>query len=104
MMYHDTYPTASALIDRNTYMDDFAASASHDDDDVITIFLEVTSLMNTIHLPMYKWATNSTHLQEIWRTQGLPLQTKTQVLGVDWDTQSDTLHIDHTDITRALSE
>jgi hypothetical protein len=32
------------------------------------------------------------------------LQTETQVLGVDWDTQSDTLHIDHTDITLALSE
>jgi len=40
-MYHDTYPTASALIDRNTYMDDFAASASHGDE-VITIFREVS--------------------------------------------------------------
>ena len=72
---YDGYPTASALTDRNTYVDDFAASASHDD--VITIFLEITSLMNTIHPLMYKWATNSTHLQEIWRTQGLPLQTET---------------------------
>ena len=79
-MYQDTYPTASALVDRSTYMDDFAASASCDDD-IVTIFSEVTSLMNTIHLPMYKWATNSTHLQDIWRTQGLPLQTETQVLG-----------------------
>jgi hypothetical protein len=101
-MYHDTYLTASALMDRSTYMDDFAASASHDE--VITIFFEVTSLMNTIHLPMYKWATNSTHLNYICRTQGLLLQTETQVLGMDWDTQSDTLHIDHTDITRALPE
>jgi hypothetical protein len=49
-MYHATYPTASAL-DRNTYMDDIAASASHDD--VITICREVTSLMNTINLAMY---------------------------------------------------
>ena len=73
-MYHDTYPTASALMDRSTYMHDFAASASCD---IITIFSEITSLMNTIHLPMYKWATNSTHLQDIWRTKGLPLQTET---------------------------
>jgi hypothetical protein len=29
---------------------------------------------------------------------------ETQVLGMDWDTQSDTLHTDHTDIIRALSE
>jgi hypothetical protein len=55
--------------------------------------------MNTIHLPMYKWVTNSTHLHDIWHTQGLPLQTETQVLGMDWDTQPDTIHIDHTDIT-----
>jgi hypothetical protein len=53
---------------------------------------------------MYKWATNSTHLQDTWRTQGLPLQTATQVLGMGWDTQSDTLHVDHIDITRALPE
>jgi hypothetical protein len=38
-IYHDTYPTASDLMERSTYMDDFAASASHDDE-VITIFLE----------------------------------------------------------------
>jgi hypothetical protein len=63
-------------------MDDFAASATHDND-IITIFFEVTSLINSVHLPMYKWATNSTHLQDISRTQGLPLQTETQVLGMD---------------------
>jgi len=81
-------------MDRSTYMDDFATSASHDDD-ITTIFFEVTSLLNTIHLPMYKWATNCIHLQDTWRTQGLPLQTVTQVLGMGWDTQSDTLHVDH---------
>jgi len=84
-------------------MDDFEASATHDND-VITIFFEVTSLMNTVHLPMYKWSTNSTHLQDIWRSECLQLQTETQVLGMDWETQSDTIHIDHTDITRALPE
>jgi len=46
-MYHDTYPTAYALVDRSTYVDDFAASAIHD---IITIFFKVTSLMNTINL------------------------------------------------------
>jgi len=97
-MYHDTYPGACALVDRSNYMDGFAASASHDND---IIFFEVTSLMNTIHLPMYKWATNSTHLHDIWRTQSLPLQTERQVLGMDWDTQPDTIHIDHTDIAGA---
>jgi hypothetical protein len=63
-MYYDRYPTACALVDRNAYTDDFAASATHDND-IITIFVELTSLKNTIHLPMYKWATNSTHLQDI---------------------------------------
>jgi len=75
----------------------FRASATHD---IITNFLEVTSLLNNIRLPMYKWATNSTHFQDTWRMQGLPEQTETQVLGMDWETQSDTIHIEHTDITR----
>jgi hypothetical protein len=90
-------------MDKSTYMDDYAASVTYDND-IVTIFFEVTSLMNTIHLPMCKWATNSTHSQDIWRRQGSPLQTETQVFGIDWDTQSDTIHIDHTDITRALPE
>ena len=83
-------------------MDDFAASATHDND--IIIVFEVTSLMNTVHLLIYTGATNSTHLQDICWTQDLPLQTKTQILGTDRETQSDTIHIDHTDITRALPE
>jgi len=90
-------------MDKSTYMDDFAASVTHDND-IVTIFFEDTSLVDTIHPPMCKWATNSTHLQDIWRTQSLPLQTETHFLGIDWDTQSDTIHIDHTDITRALPE
>jgi hypothetical protein len=88
---------------RAPYMNDFAAPATHDND-IIIIFFEVTSLMNTVHLPMCRWATNSTHLQDIWWTQGLSLQTETQVLGMDWEAQSDTIHIDHTDITRTLPE
>ena len=62
------------------------------------------SLMNSIHLLMYKWSTNSTHLKDIWWIQSLSLQTETHVLGMDWDTQCDTIHIDHTDITRAITE
>jgi len=84
-------------------MDDIAASATHGND-IITIFFEVMSFMNSVHLPMYTWATNSIHLQDIWRTQGLPIQTEMQVVGLDWETHSDTIHIDHTDITWSLPE
>jgi hypothetical protein len=45
-IHHDTYHTACAFMDRSTYMDYFAVSATHDND-IITIFFEVTSLMNT---------------------------------------------------------
>jgi len=55
-VHHEMYPTASALMGRITYIDDLETSATHDKD-IVTIFFEVTSLMNTIHLPMYKWAT-----------------------------------------------
>jgi len=77
----------------------FASSATHDG--IIIIFFGITSFLNTINLPMYLV---STRLQEIWRKQGLPAQTETQVLGMDWDTQSDEIHIEHPGITRALPE
>jgi len=88
-------------MDRNTYIDDFATSATHDD--IITIFFDVTSLMNTVHLPMYQWATYyllARHLAD----------TRFTVTDGDvsprngLETQSHTTHIDHTDITRALPE
>jgi hypothetical protein len=57
-------------------MDDFATSATNDND-TITTFFEDTSLLNTIHLSMSKWATISIHLEDTLKTQGLSLESAT---------------------------
>ena len=56
-MHNDSFPTAAALVDRCTFMD-FAAGAE-DSDGVITIYYQLTALMQKISLPMGKWASNS---------------------------------------------
>jgi len=72
-------------------MDDFAASEN--EEKLTTIYGQLTAMMNTIHLPMSKWATNSTTLQIEWQAEGLSTQTETQVLGVDWYSESDTFSL-----------
>jgi len=46
-------------------------------------------MMNTIHVPMTKWATKSTALQLKRQAEGLSTQTETQIHCVDWNTESD---------------
>jgi len=78
-------------------MDDFVAGAENDDC-VTNLYYELVHLMNQIRLPMAKWATNSKHLNEFWRTDGVDFKEVTQTLGIDWDTELDTFSIDHRDV------
>jgi hypothetical protein len=102
-MYKDSFPTAAALVDGSTYMDDFAAGAE-DSNGVITIFYQLTELMRKISLPMGKWASNSEPLKNTWRVSGVDIKYTTQVLGVCWDTVRDTLFTDHRDVTDKTHE
>jgi hypothetical protein len=79
------------------FMVDFVAGAE-DGNGVISIYYELTALTKTIKLPMAKWATNCEKLKEIWKTDDQEIQRTTQALGVDWNTESDTLLIDSRDI------
>jgi hypothetical protein len=97
-MYKAEFPTAAALVDNSTFMDDFSAGAENDDC-VINLYYELLYLMNQIRLPMAKWATNSKHLKEVWRTEGVDFKEVTQALGIDWDTESDTFSVDPRDVT-----
>jgi len=92
--YEKEFPLASALVDRNTFMDDFAAGAD-EDNEVISIYYQLTALMRQFSFPMGKWASNSEVLRDIWKSSGTETKEVTQVLGVNWDTRSDTLFIDH---------
>jgi len=96
-MYKAEFPTDATLVDKSTFMDDFAAGAENDDR-VISLYYELVNLMNQIRLPMAKWATNSEHLKEVWRTEGVEFKEITQTLGIDWDTKSDTFLMDPRDV------
>jgi len=96
-MYKAEFPTAAALVDSSTFMDDFAAGAENDNC-VTNLYYERIYLMNQIRLPMAKWATNSKHLKEVWRTEGVNFKEETQPLGIDWDTKSDTFSMEPRDV------
>ena len=77
----------------NPYIDDFADGAE-DDNDAITIYYELTALMKLINFPLAKWASNSHQLKAIWRAEGRDIETQTQFLGINWDTETDCFFVD----------
>ena len=97
-MHKDSFPTAAALVDSCTFMDDFEAGAD-DSNGVITIYYQLTALLRQISLPMGKWASTSEPLRNIWRVGGLGNKSTTQVLEVSWNTVRDTIFADHRDVT-----
>jgi hypothetical protein len=102
VLYRAQYPTAAARLDESTFMDDFAASAE-DDNHVITLYYELTELLKRMKLPLSKWVTNSLPLKDIRRAEGVDIKSETRVLGVDWNTESDSLFTDPRDITDNLA-
>ncbi|KAJ4430640.1 hypothetical protein ANN_19230, partial [Periplaneta americana] len=104
-LHKSTFPSAASLIDNSTstFMDDFVASRENDNQ-VISLYYELTQLMNIFSLPMVKWATNSEQLRCFWEAEDRKIETDTQVLGGMWDTSSDTFYIDHRDITETFLE
>jgi len=79
------------------FMDDFVAR-TEDENGEISLYYELTALMKTIQLPMVKWATNSEKLNAIWKAEGQGIQGMTPALGLDWNTEFDTLSVDPRDI------
>ena len=84
-------------------MDDFAAGTVHDNG-VITIYYKLTALMSQFSFPMGKWASNSEPLRDILRSSCTETADLAQVLGVNWDTQRDTLFIDFRDVMEKAEE
>ena len=50
--------------------------------------------MNQIRVPLAEWATNSKHLKDAWRTDGVDFKEVTRTLAIDWDIESDTFSMD----------
>ena len=80
----------------NMFMDDFVAGVE-DGNGGISIYYELTALMKT-KLPMAKWATSCQELKETCKADGQEVQRTTQALGLDCNTETDTLSVDPRDI------
>ena len=93
----EEYPNVAPLIDSNMFRDDFVAGVE-DGNGAIGIYDELSALIKTIKLPMAKCATSCEELKEIWKAECQEIQRTTQALGVDWNTESDTLSVDPRDI------
>ena len=102
-MHKDSFPTAAALVDSSTLVDNFAEGAE-DSNSGFTIYYQLTALMKKISFPMGKWASNSEPLRNIWRVSGLENKSITEVLGVRWDTVRDTIFAEHRDVTDKSQE
>ena len=84
-------------------MDDFAAG-TEDENGVIKVSYEVSSIMKLINLPLAKWATKAKQLKTIWKAEGQSVEARTQVLGVSWHTEADCLYIDAEEFTNRLKD
>ena len=83
-----TFPAAASLVDKSTFMDDYAAGAE-DENGAVKIYYELTAMMKLISLPLAKCATNAEQLKAIWKAEGQDVESQTQVLWVSWDTEAD---------------
>ncbi|XP_071037149.1 uncharacterized protein [Parasteatoda tepidariorum] len=60
--------------------------------DAIKIYYEIQDLMSRVKLPFAKWISNSRELKEIWNQNETDFKRESMVLGVNWNTESDTFN------------
>jgi hypothetical protein len=53
---------------------------------------------------MAKWATNSHLLKEVWKADDLEFKVATEVLGIGWETESDTLSLEPREVTEVHAD
>ncbi|GFT62106.1 integrase catalytic domain-containing protein, partial [Nephila pilipes] len=90
MRHISEFPIAASMIDKHLYMDDFFAS-TETETHITMLYHEIKDLMTLMKLPMEKWATNSLKLKDVIQTNKEFHKSTTAVLGIDWDTNDDTL-------------
>ena len=60
-------------------MNDFPAGAG-EENDAITFYCGLSSMMKLINLPQSKWATSAKQLTAIWKAEGQSVEAQTQFL------------------------
>ncbi|GFS78851.1 integrase catalytic domain-containing protein [Nephila pilipes] len=78
------------MIDKRRYMDDFLASTEAETN-ITMLYHEIKDLITLMRLPMEKWATNSLKLKNVLQTNKEFHKSTTTVLGIDSNTNDDTL-------------
>ncbi|GFS96917.1 amine oxidase [Nephila pilipes] len=90
MKHISEFPIAASMIDKHLYMDDFLAS-TETETHITMLYHDIKYLMTLMKLSMEKWATNSLKLKDVIQTNKEFHKSTTAVLGIDWDTNDDTL-------------
>lgn len=101
-------------IENQLYVDDLLGGA-HDVDEAAKAVRETNHIFADAKLKMTKWTTNSPELRKILEEDGLSAPTKgllaqnlsqrnSKVLGIQWDTESDSFLFNPTEIIKAAEE
>ncbi|GFU26455.1 integrase catalytic domain-containing protein [Nephila pilipes] len=90
MKHVSEFPIAASMVDKHLYKDDFLAS-TETETHITMLYHEIKDLMTLIKRPTEKWATNSLKLKDVIQTNKEFHKSTTAVLGIDWDTNDDTL-------------
>lgn len=90
---HSTSPIKE-ILSSNFYVDNFQGSVN-DEHTLMNIYQESNKELQLANMPLRQWNTNNTHLKDRIKTDfpGQDMQQKTSVLGLQWDTQDDTLTV-----------
>ena len=82
------------LLSRNFYVDNFQGVTS-DENSLLQIFTEANRELGMANMPLQTWNSNSTllqaYIQETFPEDELP--TRVSVLGMSWDTSTDTFYL-----------
>ncbi|GBM78178.1 hypothetical protein AVEN_161850-1 [Araneus ventricosus] len=101
--YVSLYPQTHELLNNFVFVDDILGGHNS----VIAAYttsVECIHIFNEASMPLHKWATNSTQLNELWGKNGFPIETSPnsigqkrmnyKVLGISWDTDRDVFYFD----------
>ncbi|XP_042910067.1 uncharacterized protein [Parasteatoda tepidariorum] len=85
-MHSESHKLASKHLKRNILMDDFIMTVNTESE-AIKIYHEIQDLMSRIKLPLAK-----SGIKEIWNQNETDFKRESMVLGVNWNTESDTFN------------
>lgn len=99
-LFQEGYPEAVSAIIKSHYVDDWAQSCKTDVE-AIGLLKEVMDIQRYAGFELHKWASNSVDVLATLDKEGQvvkPMEDKTKVLGIAWDTEKDAFYFDLNDV------